>query len=90
MKKAILFVSSLCPDCPPAIEMVEKSGLKVSILDITESMRNLKIFLKYRDKCEYFDEIKKNGSVGVPTFMVGDGEEFFGFDENLNLEEKLK
>lgn len=90
MKRAILFVSSLCPDCPPAIEMAEKSGLKISILDITESMRNLKIFLKYRDNCDYFDDIKKNGSVGVPTFMVGDGEEFFDFSEDLNLREKLK
>lgn len=90
MKRAILFVSSLCPDCPPAIKMAEKSGLKISILDITESMRNLKIFLKYRDSCHYFDDIKKNGSVGVPTFMVGDGEEFFSFSDDLDLKEKLK
>ncbi|MDU1177530.1 MAG: DUF188 domain-containing protein, partial [Peptoniphilus harei] len=32
-----LFVSSLCPDCPPAIEEIKKKDIKCEIIDITSS-----------------------------------------------------
>jgi len=40
-------------------------------------MRSLKIFLAFRDKDPFFKPIKKKGSVGIPTIMVGLGEAFY-------------
>lgn len=43
-------------------------------IDITESMRNLKIYLKLRDTRPEFDKIKEKGMVGIPLVMIGNGE----------------
>lgn len=77
-----LFISSLCPDCPPAIAEVKDKNLDCEIVDITESMTNLKRFLKERDLSEDFDEIVEKGNVGVPALMRDD--KFYFFDGNLD------
>lgn len=69
-------MSSLCPDCPPVVEKLDKAGIKYLKIDITNSMAELKKFLKVRDDAPYFDEIKKNNKVGVPTMMNEEGEFF--------------
>lgn len=82
IKMLTLFVSSHCPDCPPAIEEIKRKNLDVEIVDITASMSNFKKFLKYRDFSDYFDEIVDAGKVGVPALMRDD--EFYFFDGNLD------
>lgn len=77
-----LFVSSLCPDCPPAIAAVKEKNLDCEIVDITASMANLKRFLKERDFSEDFDEIVEENRVGVPALKRDD--EFYFFDGNLD------
>ena len=77
-----LFISSLCPDCPPAIAEVKEKNLDCEIVDITASMANLKRFLKERDLSEDFDEIVEKGNVGVPALMRDD--KFYFFDGNLD------
>ncbi|MDU4046200.1 MAG: DUF188 domain-containing protein [Peptoniphilus harei] len=81
-KMLTLFVSSLCPDCPPAIAEVKEKNLDCEIVDITASMANLKRFLKERDFSEDFDEIVEKGNVGVPALMRDD--KFYFFDGNLD------
>ena len=81
-KMLTLFVSSLCPDCPPAIAEVKEKNLDCEIVDITESMANLERFLKERDFSEDFDEIVEKGNVGVPALMRDD--KFYFFDGNLD------
>lgn len=76
MKKLILFSSSKCPDCPPIIERLNEENIEFENIDITESMANLKKFLKVRDNNSYFDTIKENNKVGVPTLMDEDGNFF--------------
>lgn len=81
-KMLTLFISSLCPDCPPAIAEVKEKNLDCEIVDITASMANLKRFLKERDLSEDFDEIVEKGNVGVPALMRDD--KFYFFDGNLD------
>ena len=81
-KMLTLFVSSLCPDCPPAIAAVKEKNLDCEIVDITASMANLKRFLKERDLSDDFDEIVEKGNVGVPALMRDD--KFYFFDGNLD------
>lgn len=48
-------------------------------------MRNLKIFLAFRDKSSFFDPAKKKGNVGIPVIMVGNGEAFYDADPEMDL-----
>ncbi|WP_422484881.1 hypothetical protein [Gudongella sp. DL1XJH-153] len=50
-------------------------------------MRSLKIFLAFRDKSSYFDSIKKKGSVGIPTIMIGNGEKFLEGFPGMDISE---
>ena len=60
--------------------------MEFEYIDITESIQNLKIFLALRDKSSYFDSIKANGSVGIPTIVVGEGEEFIEGSLDINID----
>ena len=55
-------------------EFLSNNGVDYLYIDITESMRNLKIYLKLRDTRPEFDEIKEKGRVGIPFVMIGNGE----------------
>lgn len=73
MKELVLFMSSHCPDCPPVVKRLDEENISYRKVDITSSMADLKEFLKVRDVNPYFDQIKKENRVGVPTLMDGDG-----------------
>lgn len=65
-----IFVSKLCPDCNEIIKNYEKNPKNnegTEIIDITESMANLKRFLAYRDSEEAFKEKIKTNQVGIPV-----------------------
>lgn len=55
-------------------EFLSNNGINFEYIDITDSMRNLKIYLKLRDTRPEFDEIKNNGRVGIPFIMINNGE----------------
>lgn len=76
MKEVVLFMSPLCPDCPPIVERLEKENISYRKVNITNSMGELKEFLKLRDSHPYFDQIKKENMVGIPTILI-DGEELY-------------
>ena len=73
-KQLFLFGSKLCPDCGPAKEYLERKGVKFRYFDITEDLGYLKFLLKYRDERAEFDQLKKEGKIGIPCLMVGDAE----------------
>lgn len=68
-------------------EFLSQNNIRHAYLDISESMMNLKRFLKYRDFNSEFDDIKKNGRVGLPCVVVDNGEQII-FD--INELESLK
>ncbi len=74
-----MFGTRNCPDVRAALETIAEKGLDVEFVNIDESTANLKLFLRLRDKAPEFDEVKKNGKIGVPCFV--DGKRIF-FDIN--------
>lgn len=70
-------------------EFLSENEVKFVYLDITESMLNLKLFLKHRDYAPAFKEIRENGRVGLPTIVINNGEEYI-FDQKLLDIEALK
>lgn len=67
-----IYVMSTCPDCTDVKEQV-KGNDKYEVVDIGEHVRNLKEFLRLRDKNPAFDVMKRVGSVGIPCFVLEDG-----------------
>ena len=61
-------------------EFLSNNGIIYEYIDITDNMRNLKIYLKLRDTRPEFEEIKRIGRVGIPFIMLDNGEKLI-FDQ---------
>ena len=85
-KRITVFGSTHWPTCQPLEEFLSKNSIRYRYIDITESMGNLKFFLKFRDTDPYFEEIKKVGKVGIPVIMINKGEEFIDGDTDVDIE----
>lgn len=68
-----VFGSPLCPDCRECKVNFDAHGVEYEMVDITESMRNLKAFLALRDSMPVFDICRESGSVGIPAIVKEDG-----------------
>ncbi len=68
-----VFGSENCPDCVNFKFNLDKYELPYEFVDINESMRNLKLFLKKRDHEEIFKSVIEEGRVGVPAIEFEDG-----------------
>ena len=78
--------TKLCPDCIDAESVLKQACVKFEYLDITTSMENMKLFMKLRDNREEFNNIKAEGYIGIPCFLMDDGRILF--DENKVLNEE--
>lgn len=76
-----LYVSHLCPECPPVLELIKEKGLNIPVVNITGSMSELKEFLHLRDTRPEFDSRRAGGYVGVPGLVTD--EDTILFDEDL-------
>jgi glutaredoxin-related protein len=57
-------------------EFLSNNDINFEYIEITDSMRNLKLYLKLRDTRPEFDEIKRIGRVGIPFIMIDNGVRF--------------
>lgn len=67
-----IYGMSTCPDCTYVEEQV-KGNERYEVIDIGAHVRNLKEFLRLRDKNPAFEEMNKAGAVGIPCFVLEDG-----------------
>lgn len=67
-----IYSMDTCPDCVYVKEQV-RHDTRFEIIDIGQHVRNLKAFLKLRDREPVFDEAKRNGAAGIPCFVLEDG-----------------
>lgn len=67
-----IYGSDHCPDCVACKAAFDANGMTYDFINITESMKNLKEFLKIRDTDPTFNEARENGYVGIPA-LVKDG-----------------
>ncbi len=68
-----IYGSMLCPDCVKCREDLDRAGIAYEYLDFAESLLHLKEFLKIRETSPLFEDVKKNGSIGIPCLMKEDG-----------------
>lgn len=68
-----IYGSMLCPDCVRCREELDKAGIAYEFLDFGENLQNLKDFLKLRDASPLFDEVRREGKIGIPCIVRDDG-----------------
>lgn len=76
--KIIMYGSQICPDCVEAKEIIQdRNDIQFDYRNITESTKILKEFLAYRDNDSIFQPIKEAGKIGIPFFLLEDGQKTF-------------
>lgn len=72
-----------CPDSRNAEKLLKEKQLAFTFLDFAEDPVWLKEFLQRRDHSPLFEEIRKNGGIGIPYFELEDGTKTFNVEEVL-------
>jgi len=81
----ILYGSQHCPGCGIVKEFLDKHNIEYTYVDITDSMKNLKEFLKIRDNHDVYRGIRGRAIVGIPMLKIGE-EIILGPSEEMLLE----
>ena len=68
-----VYGSGMCPDCIECKYNLDRNNVEYENIDITQSLKGLKEFLRLRDNNEIFDDAKENGYIGIPTLITDDG-----------------
>ena len=78
-----IYGSQHCPDCVVCKQELEAAGVEFLYLNISENLMFLKKFLKLRDEEPQFEDIRKNGKIGIPCILREDGSVTFDWKEFL-------
>ena len=74
MNKVTVYGSLLCPDTREALKLLDERRVEYDFKNISGELANLKGFLAIRDTDEKFNAIRKKGSIGIPCFVLKNGE----------------
>lgn len=70
-----IYGSHLCEDTQKVLKEVKDAEFR----NISEDLSALKEFLEIRDTNPIYDEVKKNGGIGIPVFVLDDGTVTFDY-----------
>ncbi|WP_461809649.1 hypothetical protein [Faecalimonas sp.] len=81
--KLIIYGTKTCKDCVDALEILKQKDVQYLFLEFSDSIGNLKRFLKIRDTHPMFDPVKEKGNIGVPLFIFEDKTMTFDLNDVL-------
>ena len=81
-----IYGSMMCPDCVQCRKELDDAGVAYEYLDFADSLKNLKEFLKLREDA-IFDEVKANGSIGIPCIIDEENQIKFDWAEYVSQAE---
>jgi len=70
-------------------EFLSENGIEFDFIDITDSMKNLCVFLRYWGNRPEFKEFREKGDAAIPFIMVNEGEKFY-FEKPINHLDELR
>ena len=73
--------------CEVLKKQLDDAGIRYTYASITDTLSNLKVFLKYRESLPKFDQVKAEGRIGIPFIVINKDEQFFFGTEDLNLDD---
>lgn len=68
-----IYGSMLCKDCVQCREDLDKAGVAYAYFDFAQDLKSLKTFLAYRDTAPLFENVRKEGYIGIPCIVREDG-----------------
>lgn len=84
--KIIMYGAEICPDCVKAKKsLATLNDIELEYKNITSDTATLKEFLAYRDNDSVFQEVKESGRIGIPFFVLENGEKTFDIDQYVNM-----
>lgn len=89
--KIIMYGAESCPDCIAAKGTLDSDVLiELDYRDITKNLKILKEFLAYRDKDKMFEQVIKDGYIGIPFFILEDETKTFEVSKVSSKEHSVK
>lgn len=86
--KVTVIGSHLCEDTRNALETLKEKNVEVEFFNLSEDLSALKKYLHYRETENMYEEIRKNGGIGIPFIVLEDGAKTFDVNEVLERLEK--
>lgn len=80
-----VYGSLLCPDCVACKQAFEGAQIEFEYHDFSEDLSALKIFLALRDSDPQFEEVKKDGRIGIPCIVRKDGTVSLNWEEFTSM-----
>lgn len=85
--KIIMYGAPICSNCVDAKDkLLARPDVILDYRNIIESTAIMKEFLSYRDNDAMFDEVKANGKIGIPFFLLEDGTKTFQIDAYVDVD----
>lgn len=81
--KVTIVGSHLCEDTVNTLKVLNEKGVEVEFFNLSEDLSALKKYLHYRETETMYDEVRKNGGIGIPLLILEDGEKTFDVNEVL-------
>jgi len=78
-----VYGSKDCYDCIRLKKNFDTYHIEYEFIDVLDSLKNLKAFLKLRDTLPVFDHLKAIHDIGLPAIIKEDGEVFVDYDTYL-------
>lgn len=86
--KITMYGGEFCINCREAKELLKDAkNIELNIKDITTTTGLMKEFLDFRDHEPMFEEVKAQGRIGIPFFILEDGTKTFDIYEVLKLDQ---
>lgn len=83
--KPIVYFAPWCPDTAPFFAELERLNIDVEKVDMVGNATGLKAFLKLRDSHPAFDDVKKNGYIGIPALVLENGDVVLDKDQLVSI-----
>lgn len=82
--KVTVIGSHLCPDTLYALNQLSANKAEIEFRNLSASLPDLKVYLAQRESNPLYEQVRQNGGIGIPCFVMEDGK------TTLDLSEVLK
>lgn len=81
--KVTVIGSHLCPDTLYALNRLSGAGAEVEFKNLSASLADLKVYLSLRESSPAYADIRENGGIGIPCFVLENGAVTRSLDEAM-------
>lgn len=71
--KVTVVGSHLCPDTLYALNRLSEAEVEIEFKNLSASLSDLKDYLILRQESPAYADIRENGGIGIPCFVLEDG-----------------